>query len=87
MSYIIVKYEHFIINNPFLSVSYLHCFLFVCFYFRPLNKKSKVRCLKLFLSFFFFHESKVVDMHFIHLQDWGRARSMKEQRGGDRLLQ
>lgn len=36
-------------NNSFLSVSYLHCFLFVCFHFRPLNKKSKVRYLKLFL--------------------------------------
>lgn len=38
-------------NTSFLSVSYLHCFLFVCFHFRPLNKKSKVRCLKLFLLF------------------------------------
>lgn len=52
MSYIIVIIQAFYHNNPFLSVSYLHCFLFVCFYFRPLNKKSKVRCLKLFLLFF-----------------------------------
>lgn len=52
LSYIIVIIQAFYHNNPFLSVSYLHCFLFVCFYFRPLNKKSKVRCLKLFLLFF-----------------------------------
>ena len=58
-------------NSPFRSVSYLHCFLFVCFYFRPLNKKSKVRCLKLFFIIFF-HESKVVDMHFCSSPGWER---------------
>lgn len=84
MSYIIVIYEHFYHNNPFLSVSYLHCFLFVCFYFRPLNKNSKVRCLKLFFIYFF-HESKVVDMHFYSSLGWERGE-MKDSEGGARFL-
>lgn len=85
ISYIIVIYEHFYHNNPFLSVSYLHCFLFVCFYFRPLNKNSKVRCLKLFFILFFFHESKVVDMHFYSRLGWERGE-MEGSEGGAGFL-
>ena len=66
-------------NNPFLSVSYLHCFLFVCFYFRPLNKKSKVRCLKLFFIIFFI-KARLLICIFIPLQD-GREKSVKGTEG------
>lgn len=71
-------------DNPFLSVSYLHCFLFVCFYFRPLNKKSKVRCLKLFL---FFSLKQGCWYAFLFISRMGERREWKEQRVGDRILQ
>lgn len=73
-------------NSPFLSVSYLHCFLFVCFYFRPLNKKSKVRCLKLFFIIFFSWKQGCW-YAFLFLSRMGERRAWKEQRGGGRLLQ